>query len=108
MPSRGASLSARLRSLLKTREMGQRLRNSYQEPGWGTNRFRLQVVMWHPDERHSGNIESFENLSMTTPDPKGRFVEDVINEQSNLSQRRSRGGKRIRREIPRIHVIASI
>ncbi len=50
----------------------------------GTKRFRLQVVYVNPASNTQVAVESFENLAMTSPDPQGRFVEDVINEQSNF------------------------
>lgn len=49
----------------------------------GTNRFRLQVV-YAPTGGTPAVVESFENLSITTPDAQGRYVLDVINSQSNL------------------------
>src|SRR5262249_12155426 len=58
----------------------------------GTKRFRLQVVYVNPTTGAQGIVESFENLSMTSPDPKGRFAEDVVNEQSNLVTVAVQGG----------------
>ncbi len=48
----------------------------------GTNRFRLQVVYAPQGATSEVVVESFENLSMVTPDPQGRYVDDVINAQS--------------------------
>ena len=53
------------------------------QPG-GTNRFRVQVVYAPPGAPSEVVVESFENLSITTPDPQGRYVADVINKQSSL------------------------
>jgi uncharacterized protein len=59
-----------------------------------TGRFRLQVA-YAP----SGSpppppvvVESFENLSITTPDQQGRYVADIINAQSNLVTAAITGG----------------
>ena len=46
----------------------------------GAGRFRLQVV-YTPTLTV---VESFENLSLTTPDPQGRYVTDVVNNGSSL------------------------
>src|SRR5262252_7396499 len=50
------------------------------------NRFQLQVVFIDPADS-TGNtqvvVESFANLSATNPDPLGRFVGDVVNNQSS-------------------------
>jgi Bacteriophage tail sheath protein len=50
------------------------------------NRFQLQVVFIDPADS-TGNtqvvMESFANLSAANPDPGGRFVGDVINNQSS-------------------------
>ncbi len=50
-----------------------------------TGRFRLQVA-YAPSGSPNPPVvvESFENLSITTPDPQGRYVVDVINAQSNF------------------------
>jgi phage tail sheath protein FI len=53
------------------------------QPG-GTNRFRVQVVYAPPGAPSEVVVESFENLSITTPDPQGRYVADVINKQSSF------------------------
>jgi uncharacterized protein len=58
----------------------------------GTNRFRLQVVSVDPNTNAETTVESFENLSMVTPDPQGRFVEDVIDNQSGLVNASVLGG----------------
>ena len=51
----------------------------------GTNRFRLQVA-YAPTGSTPVVVESFENLSITTPDPQGRYVLDVLNAQSSFVQ----------------------
>jgi phage tail sheath protein FI len=51
----------------------------------GTGRFRLQVA-YVPTGGTPAVVESFENLSITTPDPQGRYVLDVINAQSGFIQ----------------------
>ena len=50
----------------------------------GSKRFRVQVVYAPPGATSETVVESFENLSMVTPDPQGRYVLDVINAQSNF------------------------
>jgi phage tail sheath protein FI len=50
----------------------------------GTNRFRVQIVYAPPGATSEVVVESFENLSITSPDPQGRYVEDVINKQSSF------------------------
>jgi phage tail sheath protein FI len=50
----------------------------------GTNRFRVQVVYAPPGAPSEVVVESFENLSITAPDPQGRYVADVINKQSSF------------------------
>jgi uncharacterized protein len=50
----------------------------------GTNRFRVQVIYAPPGAASEVVVESFENLSITSPDPQGRYVVDVINKQSSL------------------------
>ncbi len=50
----------------------------------GTNRFRVQVIYAPPGATSEVVVESFENLSITSPDPQGRYVADVINKQSSL------------------------
>jgi len=49
----------------------------------GTGRFRLQVV-YAPSGSTPAVVESFENLSIATPDPQGRYALDVINGQSSF------------------------
>ncbi|RXH56529.1 phage tail sheath family protein [Granulicella sibirica] len=49
-------------------------------------RFRVQVVYAPPGALSETVVESYENLSMVTPDPQGRYVLDVINKQSSLVQ----------------------
>src|SRR5215469_4048926 len=49
-----------------------------------TGRFRLQVVYGPKGATTQTVVESFENLSMTQPDPQGRFVVDVVNNSSKL------------------------
>lgn len=50
----------------------------------GTNRFRIQVVYAPPGAASEVVVESYENLSIVTPDPQGRYVADVINKQSSF------------------------
>jgi hypothetical protein len=50
----------------------------------GTNRFRVQVVYAPPGAASEVVVESYENLSIVTPDPQGRYVADVINKQSSF------------------------
>lgn len=50
------------------------------------NRFQLQVVYIDPTDptkKTQTVVESFVNLSAASPDPQGRFVGDVVNNQSN-------------------------
>src|SRR5215469_8036037 len=47
-------------------------------------RFQLQVVYGPKGATTQTVVESFENLSMTQPDPQGRFVVDVVNNSSKL------------------------
>lgn len=47
------------------------------------DRFRLQVV-YSPDKNSAVVVESFENLSIASPDSQGRYIVDVINNTSNL------------------------
>ena len=49
----------------------------------GTKRFRVQVIYAPPGASSEVVVESYENLSITTPDPQGRYVADVINKQSS-------------------------
>lgn len=46
-------------------------------------RFRLQVLSAPQGATSFPVVESFENLSMITPDPQGRYVVDVVNNGSN-------------------------
>ena len=48
------------------------------------DRFRLQLISAPPGAMSFPVVESFENLSMVTPDPQGRHVADVINNESNI------------------------
>jgi phage tail sheath protein FI len=48
-----------------------------------STRFRVQVVYNPPKAPAPVVVESYENLSITTPDSQGRYVADVINKQSN-------------------------
>jgi uncharacterized protein len=50
----------------------------------GTNRFRVQVVYAPPGATSEVVVESYENLSIVTPDLQGRYVADVINKQSSF------------------------
>lgn len=56
---------------------------SIKNPSGGTGRFRLQVL-YTPAGATPTVVESFENLSITTPDPQGRYVVDVVNNGSSL------------------------
>ena len=47
-----------------------------------TGRFRLQVV-YAPSGGTASVVESFENLSLVTPDPSGRYVVSILAAQSN-------------------------
>ncbi len=58
----------------------------------GTNRFRLQVVYVKPGSTNEITVESFENLSMANPDPQGRFVGDVIKNESQFITASVTGG----------------
>jgi phage tail sheath protein FI len=49
-----------------------------------TGRFRVQVVYAPAGATSEVVVESFENLSITTPDAQGRYVADVINKQSSF------------------------
>ena len=48
-----------------------------------TTRFQLRVVNVPPSPATEVTVESFDNVSMVSPDPQGRFVSDVINGESN-------------------------
>jgi len=54
-----------------------------------TGRFRLQIY-YNPPAPAGGVaptpalVESFENLSISSPDPSGRYVLDIVNSQSNF------------------------
>jgi phage tail sheath protein FI len=50
----------------------------------GSGRFRLQVISAPPGATSFPVVESFENLSLVTPDPQGRYVVDVINNGSSI------------------------
>ncbi len=47
-----------------------------------TTRFQLRVV-YAPPGVSEVTVESFDNLSIVSPDPQGRFVSDVINSESS-------------------------
>jgi phage tail sheath protein FI len=47
-------------------------------------RFRVQVIYAPPGAASPVVVESYENVSITTPDPQGRYVADVINKQSSF------------------------
>jgi hypothetical protein len=49
----------------------------------GGNRFRIQVV-YAPQGGPSSVVESFENVSLTSPDPSGRYVVDILAAQPNF------------------------
>src|SRR5215469_12746780 len=49
----------------------------------GTGRFRLQIAYAPSGGPPPAVVESFENLSITTPDAQGRYVLDIVNAQSN-------------------------
>jgi hypothetical protein len=52
---------------------------------WSTNRFSLQVVYNpNPGKTAAAVVESFVNLSATSPDPQGRYVGDILKAQSNF------------------------
>ncbi|MGC2696899.1 MAG: phage tail sheath subtilisin-like domain-containing protein [Candidatus Angelobacter sp.] len=55
-------------------------------PSPATGRFRLQVLYTPPGSPAPPPVlvESFENLGVTTPDPLGRNVADVVNNGSNV------------------------
>ena len=48
-----------------------------------TTRFQLRVV-YAPPGVPEVTVESFDNVSIVTPDPQGRFVADVINGESSF------------------------
>jgi phage tail sheath protein FI len=52
--------------------------------GSGPTRFQVRVVYVAPGTTNEVTVESFENVSIVSPDPQGRFVEDVINAGSNI------------------------
>jgi len=56
------------------------IKNSTLSPG----RFRLQVLSVPPGATSYPVVESFENLSMLSPNPQGRYVSDVINNSSSI------------------------
>ena len=49
-----------------------------------TGRFRVQVIYAPAGAPSEVVVESFENVSITAPDPQGRYVADVINKQSSF------------------------
>ena len=49
-----------------------------------TGRFRVQVVYNPPGAPTPTVVESFENLSMNSPDTQGRYLVDILNAQSNF------------------------
>ncbi|HWC95651.1 MAG TPA: phage tail sheath C-terminal domain-containing protein [Candidatus Sulfopaludibacter sp.] len=49
-----------------------------------TTRFQLRVVYAPPGATTEVTVESFDNLSIISPDPQGRFVGDVINSESSF------------------------
>lgn len=51
--------------------------------GSATGRFRLQVVYVDPLSKNQTVVESFENLSLASPDSGGRYVGDILAAQSN-------------------------
>ena len=53
-------------------------------PSGGSGRFRLQVLYTPTGSTTQTVVESFENLSISTPDPQGRYVADVVNNGSRL------------------------
>ena len=58
---------------------GIAIKNQTGNPG----RFRVQVIYAPPGASSEVVVESYENVSITTPDPQGRYVADVINKQSS-------------------------
>ncbi len=50
--------------------------------GTATGRFRLQVA-YAPSGASPTVVESFENLSLVSPDPGGRYLADILAAQSN-------------------------
>jgi hypothetical protein len=50
----------------------------------GTGRFRVQVIYAPAGAPNEVVVESYENLGITSPDPSGRYVADVINKQSSF------------------------
>jgi phage tail sheath protein FI len=50
----------------------------------GTNRFRLQIAYAPSGSGTQTVVESFENLSITSPDTQGRYVVDIVNAQSSF------------------------
>jgi uncharacterized protein len=59
------------------------IKNQVDTTGKPTGRFRLQVVYNPPGATSATVVESFENLSVTSPDPQGRYVLDILKAQSN-------------------------
>jgi phage tail sheath protein FI len=52
--------------------------------GATNGRFRLQVIYNpNPGQTAATVVESFENLSVTSPDPMGRYIGDILKAQSN-------------------------
>jgi len=50
----------------------------------GSSRFRLQTVYNPTGAPTPIVVESFENLSLVAPDPSGRFVVDILRQQSSI------------------------
>lgn len=61
--------------------------NSYsigiKSPSGGAGRFQLQLLYKPSGSSTATVVESFESLSLTSPDPNGRYVVDIIDNQSN-------------------------
>jgi phage tail sheath protein FI len=64
-------------------DYGIAIKNAKDSGGNPTGRFRVQVVYAPAGATSEVVVESFENLSVTAPDPQGRYVADVLNQQSS-------------------------
>jgi phage tail sheath protein FI len=65
-------------------DYGIAVKNQVDEKKNPTGRFRVQVVYAPPGGSSETVVESYENLGAIAPDPKGRYVIDVINKQSSF------------------------
>lgn len=66
------------------KDYGIAIKNAKDSSNNPTGRFRVQVIYAPAGAPAEVVVESFENLSITAPDPQGRYVVDVVNKQSSF------------------------